>query len=78
MKSSVSIASGSHEYKALPIVPAKVKERGSVEIIATYALLDNGSTMAKKLGVVGPRIELSLLTIEKDYNPTSCHRVSHD
>ena len=75
MKSSVSIACGSHEYKALPIVPVKVKGRGSGEIITTYALLDNGSTMAKKLGVVGPRIEVSLSAIEKDCIPTSCHRV---
>ena len=81
MKSSVSIAGGSHEYKALPIVPVKVKGRGSSEIITTYALLDNGSTstwcsesLVKKLGVVGPRIEVSS-TIEKDCNPTSCHRV---
>ena len=57
---SISIACGSHEYKALPIVPVKVKGRGSGEIITTYALLDNGSTstwcsegLAKKLGVEG-------------------------
>ena len=83
MKNSVSIAGGSHEYKALPIVPVKVKGRGNGEIITTYALLDNGSTstwctesLAEKLGVVGPRIQVSLSTIEKDCNPTSCHRVS--
>ena len=29
MKSSTSIAVGSHDYKALPIVPVKVKGRGS-------------------------------------------------
>ena len=83
MKNSVSIAGGSHEYKALPIVPVKVKGRGSGEIITTYALLDNssistwcGESLAEKLGVVGPRIQVSLSTIEKDCNPTSCHRVS--
>ena len=38
MKSSVSIAGGSHEYKALPIVPVKVKGRGSGEIITAYPL----------------------------------------
>ena len=50
-------------YKASPIVPVKVKGRGSGEIITTYALLDNGSTstwcsenLIKKLGVVGPCI----------------------
>ena len=82
MKSSVSIAGGSHECKALPIVPVKVKGGGSGEIITTYALRDNGSTstwcsesLAKRLGVAGPRIEVSLSTIEKDSNPTSCHRV---
>ena len=82
MESSISIASGSHEYKALPIVPVKVEGRGSGEIITRYALLDYGSTstwcsqgLAKKLGVEGPRIQVSLSTIEKDCNPTSCHRV---
>ena len=70
----MSFVCGSHEYKALPIVPVKVKGRGSREIITTYALLNNGSTMAKKLGVVGPRIEVSLWAIEKDCNPTSWHR----
>ena len=44
MKSSVTIAGGSHGCKALPIVHVKVKGRGSGEIITTYALLDNGST----------------------------------
>ena len=41
MKSTISIG-GSHEYKALPIVPVKFNGRGSSEIIRTYALLDNG------------------------------------
>ena len=66
----------------MPIVPVKVKGRGSGEVITTYALLDNGSTstwcsegLAKKLGVEGPRIQVSLSTIEKDCNLTSCHRV---
>ena len=74
LKSSVSIVGGSHEYKALPIVPVKVKGRGSSNIITTYALLDNGSTstwcsesLGEKLGVVGPCIQVSL--------STSCHRV---
>ena len=82
MKNSVSITGGSHECKALPIIPVKVKGRGSGEIITTYALLDNGSTLtwcseslAKRLGVVGPHFEVSLSTIKKDCNPTSCHRV---
>ena len=66
----------------MSIVPVKVKGRGSGEIITTYALLDNGSTstwcsesLVKKLGVVGPRIDVSLSTVEKDCNPTSCHIV---
>jgi len=82
LKSSISITGSNHEYKALPIVPVKVKGRSSGETITTYALLDNGSTstwcsenLAKKLGVVGPCIQVSLSTIEKDCNPTSCHRV---
>ena len=82
MKSSISIARSSHEYKALPIVPVKVKGRGNSEIITTYALLDTGSTstwcsesLAKKLGVVGPCVQVTLSTIEKDCNATSCHRV---
>ena len=32
-------------------------------------------SLAMKLGVVGPRIEVSLSTIKKDCNPTSCHTV---
>ena len=31
--------------------------------------------MVKKLGVVGPRIQVSLSTIKKYCNPTSCHGV---
>ena len=65
------------------IVPVKVKGRGKNEVVMTYALLDNGSTsiwctegLAKRLGVIGPRIQVSLSTIEKDSNPTSCCRVS--
>ena len=83
MKSSISVAGGRQECRALPIVPVKVKGRGRDEIITTYALLDNGSTstwcsegLAKKLGVAGPRIQVSLSTIEKDSNPTSCFRIS--
>ena len=64
MKRSVTIAGGSHEFKALPIVPVKVKGRDCDEIITTYALLDNGSTLtwcskslAEKLGMVGPRFK---------------------
>ena len=82
MKSSISVSGGSHEYKALPIVPVKVKGRGGSKIITTYALFDNGLTsnwcsesLAKKLGVVGPRIQVSLSTMKKVCNPTSCHRV---
>ena len=82
MKSSVSIAGGSHEFKALPIVPVRVKGRDCDEIIKTYALLDNGSTstwcsksLAEKLGVVGPRIQVSLSTIDEGCSPTSCQRV---
>jgi len=84
-KSSVSITGSNIEYKALPIVPFKVKGTGSGEIITTYALFDNGSTstwcsenLAKKLGMVGARIQVSLSTIEKDSNPTSCQSLSGD
>ena len=83
MKSSISVAGGRQECRALPTVPVKVKGRGRDEIITTYALLDNGSTstwcsedLAKKLGVAGPRIQVSLSTIEKDSNPMSCFRIS--
>ena len=78
---SNSITESNHEHKDLAIVPVKVKGRGSGKIITTYSLLDNGSTstwcsdsLAKKLGVVVPHIQVSL-TIEKDCNPTSCHNV---
>ena len=73
MKSSVSIVGGSHEYKAFPIVPVKVIGRGSGEIITTSTLCSE--SLAKKLGVVGPCVQVLLSTIEKGCNPTSCHRV---
>ena len=40
----VVMKSGGHEYKALPIVPVKVKGRGKGEFITTCALLNNCST----------------------------------
>ena len=65
------------------IEPVKVKGRGRVEIITTYALLDNGSKsnwcsegLAKNLGVAGPCIPVSLSTIEKDSKSRSCSRIS--
>ena len=83
MKGDVSAFESRHECKALPIVPVKVKGRGKDEVVTTYALLDNGSTstwciegLAKRLGFVGARIQVSLSTIENDSNPTSCCRVS--
>lgn len=83
MKNSISVTRGIQECKALPIVPVRVKGRGRYDIITTYALTDNGSTstwcsegLAKRLGVAGPRTQLSLSTIEKDSNPTSCFRIS--
>ena len=33
MKSSISIAGGSHEYKALPILPVKVKEGAAARLL---------------------------------------------
>lgn len=45
-------------------------------IVMTYALLDSGSTsswcsesLAKRLGVVGSRVQVSLSTIETDSTP---------
>ena len=38
MKSSISIAGGSHEYKALPIVPVKVKEGAAARLLLHYSI----------------------------------------
>ena len=71
------------EIKALLIVPVKVKGRDKDVIVTTYALLDNGSTsswysesLAKRLGVVGSRVQVSLSTIETDSIPLSYRRVN--
>ena len=79
MKGDSFITGNRHECKVQPIVPVKVKGRGKDEVMTTYALLDDLSTstwctegLAKRLGVVGPHVEVSLSTIKKDNNPTSC------
>ncbi|XP_038060478.1 uncharacterized protein LOC119731375 [Patiria miniata] len=55
---------------ALPIVPVKVKAKGSGVCIDTYALLDSGSTstfcteeLAKRLKLCGQQQQLSLTTL---------------
>ena len=70
------------EIKALPIVAVKVKGRGKDVIVTTYALLDSGSTsswcsesLAKRLGVIGSCVQVSLSTIKTDSTPLSCPRV---
>ena len=52
-------------------------------IVTTYALLDSSSTsswcsesLAKKPGVIGSRVQVSLSTIETDSIPLSCRRVN--
>ena len=83
MKRSVEAFHTKPEIKALPIVPVKVKVRGKDVIVTTYAMLDSGSTsswcsesLAKRLGVVGSRVLVSLSTIETDSTPLSCRRVN--
>ena len=83
MKRNVEAFDTKPEIKALPIVPVKVKGRDKDVIVTTYALLDNGSTsswysesLAKRLGVVGSRVQVSLSTIETDSIPLSCRRVN--
>ncbi|XP_067030834.1 uncharacterized protein [Acropora muricata] len=83
MKRNIEAFDTKPEIKALPIVPVKVKGRGKDVIVTTYALLDSGSTsswcsesLAKRLGVVGSRVQVSLSTIETDSSPLSCRRVN--
>ena len=83
MKSSIPFDGGSHECRALLFCTHQSQGRGRGEIITTYALLDNGPKsawfsegLAKKLGVVGPHIQMPLPTIEMDSNPTSCFKIS--
>ena len=49
MKSSTSIAVGSHDYKTLPIVPVKVKGRGSGELHNTEVELLIGQDVPEAL-----------------------------
>ena len=83
MKRNVETFDTKPEIKALPIVPVKVKGRGKDVIVSMYALLDSGSTsswcsesLAKRLGVVGSCVQVSLSTIETDSIPLSCRRVN--
>ena len=75
MKSSISVAGGSHECKAVLFVPVKVKKRGRDEsngLTSTWC----SEGLAKRLSAIGPRIQVSLSTIEKDSNFTSCFRIT--
>ena len=83
MKRNVKAFDTKPEIKALPIVPVKVKGRGKDVIVTTYALLDSGSTsswysesLAKRLDVIGSRVEVSLSTVETDSIRLSCCRVN--
>ncbi|XP_038058753.1 uncharacterized protein LOC119730035 [Patiria miniata] len=58
----------------LPIVPVKVRGKGSTDFITTYALLDTGSTqtfcaeaLARELGIHGRRDTVKLTTLD-DHN----------
>lgn len=69
--------------KALPIVPVKVKGKGSRNVVKVYALLDTGSTstwcssnLLKQLEVRGRDEEISLTTIGRSNVHIATQRVS--
>ena len=68
-----------HSATALPIVPVKVKARGSNRTALTYALLDGGSNtmfgthkLMQSLGIDGERTQLSLNTLRSHNCITDC------
>ena len=63
---------------ALPVVPVKVKKRGSAEYVQTYALLDSGSnstfctdSLRKRLGCSGAEKKIKLTTIGTSQDVTT-------
>ena len=68
---------------ALPIVPVRVKAKGSSRSTVTYAFLDSGSNttfcsnkLAETLGIEGEKTRLSLTTLGKQNCITSCNLLS--
>jgi hypothetical protein len=92
--SSESVSNASANYSSditgagtgkvvLPIVPVKVRAKGSSSFVKTYALLDSGSThsfcseaLTRKLGVFGSRDTISLTTLDQTQIITNTHVVS--
>ena len=67
---SLSETGAGHQRKSLSIVPVKVRGKGEINEVITYALLDNGSTasfcsedLLSKLGVEAKKCHISLATI---------------
>ena len=65
---------------ALPIVPVRVKAKGSNRTTVTYAFLDSGSNttfcsnkLVETLGIEGEKTRLSLTTLSKQNCITSCN-----
>ena len=57
---------------AIAIIPVKLRSRATKKTVITYAFLDSGSSasfctesLMKKLGVSGPKVKISLSTLEK-------------
>ena len=68
---------------ALPIVPVRVKAKGSNTLIVTYTFLDRGSyttfcsnKLVETLGIEGEKMQLSLTTLGKQNCITSCNLFS--
>ncbi|KXJ19734.1 hypothetical protein AC249_AIPGENE21546 [Exaiptasia diaphana] len=68
---SISCCANTESIKALPIVPVKVKGKGSREVALVYALLDSGSTstwctsnLLHQLGICGRDAKVLLSTIQ--------------
>ena len=68
---------------ALPIVPVRVKAKGSNRSTVTYAVLDSGSNttfcsnkLVETLGIEGDKTRLSLTTLGKQNCITSCNLFS--
>jgi len=67
----------------LPIVPVRVKAKGSNRSTVTYAVLDSGSNttfcsnkLVETLGIEGDKTRLSLITLGKQNCITSCNLFS--
>ena len=74
-KPSLTVTGAGTSVTGLPVVPVKVKAKGSNTLLCTYAFLDGGSNttfcsdqLLKDLGVRGIDTMLSLTTMERENN----------